>query len=371
MAGARPGRARSDALVWCHPDRVQHDGLSRRRDALARSPLAVAAGGHDDLLRLRHLRRSGGGHAAQRPSLPVGHHRGDDRPDAAGRRDLQPPGRARRGAVHGLVRLPQFSRRVRQFPHAVDDAARLALCRDPGLGGVDRALHGRAARQRLAQRLCRPEPCRGAVRAVTQNGLIVSLMAVLVLTFGYLGVPVAFSLIAGVVIGTLFTPVSLPSIIAQLFNGIDAEPLMAVPFFLLVGELMTSANVVVRIANLSQALVGHVRGGLAQVVTVFSMFFSGMSGSSSADVAVLSRTMAQPMAQEGYEAAFVAALIAAEHHGGGLWRDRQCLNRGVVSRRHRSRPDGRPRADGLLLFLWTGGVSAAALVILEFRRGDE
>jgi C4-dicarboxylate transporter, DctM subunit len=99
---------------------------------------------------------------------------------------------------------------------------------------------------------------------VTQNGLIVSLMAGLFLIFGYLGVPVAFSLIAGVVIGTLFTPVSLPSIIAQLFNGIDAEPLMAVPFFLLVGELMTSANVVVRIANLSQALVGQINIALSQ-----------------------------------------------------------------------------------------------------------
>jgi C4-dicarboxylate transporter DctM subunit len=113
---------------------------------------------------------------------------------------------------------------------------------------------------------------------MTANGLIVSAMAILFLIFGYLGVPVAFSLIAGVVIGTLFTPVSLPSIIAQLFNGIDAEPLMAVPFFLLVGELMTSANVVVRIANLSQALVGHIRGGLAQVVTVFSMFFPACPG---------------------------------------------------------------------------------------------
>src|SRR5271165_746885 len=146
---------------------------------------------------------------------------------------------------------------------------------------------------------------------MTQNGMIVSLMAVLFLIFGYLGVPVAFSLIAGVVIGTLFTPITLQSMIAQLFNGIDAEPLMAVPFFLLVGELMTSANVVVRIANLSQAMVGHVRGGLAQVVTVFSMFFSGMSGSSSADVAVLSRTMARPMAREGYRPEFTAALIAA------------------------------------------------------------
>jgi C4-dicarboxylate transporter, DctM subunit len=143
------------------------------------------------------------------------------------------------------------------------------------------------------------------------SALILVLMSVLFLFFGYMGVPVAFSLMAGVIIGTLFTPVSLPSIIGQLFNGVDAEALMAIPFFLLVGELMTSANIVLRIVALSQSMVGHVRGGLAQVVTVFSMFFSGMSGSSSADVAVLTKTMAKPMAQEGYSPEFVAALIAA------------------------------------------------------------
>ncbi|HUH84564.1 MAG TPA: TRAP transporter large permease [Stellaceae bacterium] len=140
---------------------------------------------------------------------------------------------------------------------------------------------------------------------------ILTLMVVLFLTLGYLGVPVAFALLAGVLVGTLFTDVTLTSIITQMFNGVDATALLAVPFFLLVGELMTSANVVIRIADLSQALVGHFRGGLAQVVTVFSMFFSGISGSSSADVAVLSRTLAKPMAQEGYTPEFVAALIAA------------------------------------------------------------
>jgi C4-dicarboxylate transporter, DctM subunit len=140
---------------------------------------------------------------------------------------------------------------------------------------------------------------------------ILALMVVLFLVFGYLGVPVAFALMAGVLIGTLFTEVTLTSMITQMFNGVDATALLAVPFFLLVGELMTSANVVIRIANLSQAMVGHLRGGLAQVVTVFSMFFSGISGSSSADVAVLSRTLAQPMAREGYTPDFVAALIAA------------------------------------------------------------
>ena len=145
----------------------------------------------------------------------------------------------------------------------------------------------------------------------TSNSLLLLLMTVLFLTLGYLGVPVAFALIAGVLVGTVFTPITMQSMVAQLFNGCDSEALMAIPFFLLVGEMMTSANVVIRIAELSQALVGHIRGGLAQVTTVFSMFFSGMSGSSSADVAVLSRTMAKPMAQEGYRPAFTAALIAA------------------------------------------------------------
>src|SRR4030081_4039968 len=100
------------------------------------------------------------------------------------------------------------------------------------------------------------------------------------LFFGYLGVPVPFSL-------------------------------LAIPFCLLVGELMSSANVVVRIANLSVSLVGHIRGGLSQVVVVFSMFFSEMSGPTTADVAVMSRALGGPMKREGYSPAFIAAIIAS------------------------------------------------------------
>lgn len=143
------------------------------------------------------------------------------------------------------------------------------------------------------------------------SAFILALMTVMFLTFGYMGVPVAFSLMAGVFIGTLFTDVSMASIIQKMFDGVDSEALLAVPFFLLVGELMSSSNVVVRIANFSLALVGHVRGGLSQVVTVFSMFFSEMSGSTTADVAVMSRALAGPMKKEGYQPAFIAALIAA------------------------------------------------------------
>jgi C4-dicarboxylate transporter, DctM subunit len=136
-------------------------------------------------------------------------------------------------------------------------------------------------------------------------------MTTLFLTFGYLGVPVAFSLMAGVLIGATFTDVSLAAIIQKVFDGMDNEALLAIPFFLLVGELMSSANVIMRVANLALALVGHIRGGLSQVVTVFSMMFSEMSGSTTADVAVISRALGGPMKREGYDPPFIAAIIAA------------------------------------------------------------
>src|SRR5690348_17852834 len=136
-------------------------------------------------------------------------------------------------------------------------------------------------------------------------------MGFLFLLLGYMGVPVAFALIASVLVVTIFTPVSEASMIAQIFNGMDVEALLAVPFFLLVGDLMTSAKVTLRMIKLSQTMVGHFRGGLAQVVTLFSMFFAGISGSSAADVAVLTRTLAPEMDREGYDRGFTAALIAS------------------------------------------------------------
>src|SRR5215469_13983438 len=140
---------------------------------------------------------------------------------------------------------------------------------------------------------------------------VLILMACLFLFFGYMGVPVAFSLMAGTVIGAAFTDVTFAALVQKMFDGVDSEALLAIPFFLLVGELMSSANVVVRVSNLSIALVGHIRGGLSQTVAVFSMFFSEMSGSTTADVAVMSRALGGPMKQEGYEPPFIAALIAA------------------------------------------------------------
>jgi C4-dicarboxylate transporter DctM subunit len=89
---------------------------------------------------------------------------------------------------------------------------------------------------------------------VTTNGVLIFTMGFLFLFLGYMGVPVAFALIAAVLIVTAFTPVSLASMMAQLFNGMDTEALLAIPFFLLVGDLMTSANVTGRMITLSQTM---------------------------------------------------------------------------------------------------------------------
>src|SRR3978361_436924 len=119
--------------------------------------------------------------------------------------------------------------------------------------------------------------------------VILGLMTLCFLSFGYLGVPVPFALLAGVFVGALLADVSLAAIMQKVFDGVDNEALLAIPFFLLVGELMSSANVVVRIPNLSLSLVGHIRGGLSQGAGGFRTFFSGMSGSTPADVGGMRR----------------------------------------------------------------------------------
>src|SRR5207237_6734741 len=104
------------------------------------------------------------------------------------------------------------------------------------------------------------------------SGSIILLMTACFLGCGYMGVPVAFALMVGVLAACMFTPISMQSMIGQMFHGIDSEILLAVPFFLLVGELMTSADVTNRMIRLAQTMVRHLPSGLAQVNTRFCNF---------------------------------------------------------------------------------------------------
>src|SRR6185436_11604181 len=139
---------------------------------------------------------------------------------------IQPAGRPRRRDLHGLVRVQELPAGPRELSDAVDDPAWHVHDHRAAVGSPDRAIRHRAGGQRLAERLRRARgPGRPAPGHRMSNGALIVLMCLLFLGLGYAGVPVAFALIAGVLVATAFTPVSFPSMIGQLFHGIDSETL--------------------------------------------------------------------------------------------------------------------------------------------------
>jgi C4-dicarboxylate transporter, DctM subunit len=147
---------------------------------------------------------------------------------------------------------------------------------------------------------------------VETNSIAIIVMVVTFLYLGYQGVPVAFALSAGAFVTTaFFTKISLASMVGQMFNGINTLEFLAIPFFLLAGDMMTAANITERLIRMAQVFVGHLRSGLAHVVSLSSMLFAGISGSMTADVAAISTVVMPFMKREGYDPAFSAALVAA------------------------------------------------------------
>jgi TRAP-type C4-dicarboxylate transport system permease large subunit len=100
-------------------------------------------------------------------------------------------------------------------------------------------------------------------------------------------------------------------LLTTVYNGMYSFPLMAVPFFILAGELMNSGGITRSLVQFSQAMIGHVRGGLAQVNILSSILFAGLSGSAVADVSALGKMLIPAMEQNGYTRRFAAAVTAA------------------------------------------------------------
>ena len=128
-----------------------------------------------------------------------------------------------------------------------------------------------------------------------------------------LGAPVVFALLIGPGLSLLVDGQEryFTALLARFYNGVDSFPLLAVPFFILAGELMNSGGITQAIVRFSQSLVGHVRGGLAQVNVMSSMLFAGISGSAVADVSALGKMLIPAMEAEGYTRRFAAAITAA------------------------------------------------------------
>ena len=103
-----------------------------------------------------------------------------------------------------------------------------------------------------------------------------------------------------------------------MFSAIDFVPLTAIPFFMLTGELMTSATITDRLVNLSQQLIGRMRGSMAQANVLVSMFFAGMNGSVVADAATVGSLTIPAMKRAGYPSAFSAGITAVSSTIGGI-----------------------------------------------------
>ena len=145
--------------------------------------------------------------------------------------------------------------------------------------------------------------------------ILLSVLVVLIL----LGAPIGFTLILLPTVYVLVTDVApLILIPGQMFSAVDSVPLTAIPFFMLTGELMTSATITDRLVDLSQRLIGRMRGSMAQANVLVSMFFAGMNGSVVADTATVGSLMVPAMKRAGYPSAFSAAITAVSSTIGGI-----------------------------------------------------
>ncbi len=133
----------------------------------------------------------------------------------------------------------------------------------------------------------------------------------LVIVMVLINVPIGFALAITTVILMAIKGIGLLTVPLRLFHGADNFPLIAIPLFILAGQLMNSAGLSVRLINFCSALVGFIRGGLAMVNIVASMFFAEISGSAVADAAALGSILIPAMRRKGYPADFSAAVTSA------------------------------------------------------------
>ena len=128
-----------------------------------------------------------------------------------------------------------------------------------------------------------------------------------------IGLPVFFALLVspGMLLWLNGQERDIALLYRNVYNGMDSFPLMALPFFMLAGELMNRGGITMRLVEFSQALMGHLRGGLAHVNILSSMLFAGLSGSAVADTSALGSTLIPAMEKNGYTRKFAAAITAA------------------------------------------------------------
>ena len=142
-------------------------------------------------------------------------------------------------------------------------------------------------------------------------------MTIAVFTFSLLGamalgMPIAFALIiCGVALMSTIGMFDSQIVAQNIINGADSFPLMAIPFFMLAGELMNKGGLAKRIVHVALVAVGHFRGGLGYVTILASCILASLSGSAAADAAALASLLVPMMVAAGHKKSYAAGLVAA------------------------------------------------------------
>ncbi|ABR47188.1 TRAP dicarboxylate transporter, DctM subunit [Alkaliphilus metalliredigens QYMF] len=129
----------------------------------------------------------------------------------------------------------------------------------------------------------------------------------------FLNIPVAFALMGSSLFYFIFINTSMPMemIIQQFVTSVESFPYLAVPFFIMVGSVMNHSGISEALMDFADVLVGHTKGGLAQVNVLLSALMGGISGSANADAAMQSKILVPEMVKKGFSKPFSAAITAA------------------------------------------------------------
>ncbi|MDQ0256699.1 tripartite ATP-independent transporter DctM subunit [Evansella vedderi] len=129
-------------------------------------------------------------------------------------------------------------------------------------------------------------------------------------------VPIALALILSSLITGLYMDINLAALMQRMVGGLNSFSLLAIPFFVLAGEIMNEGGISRRLINLSNVIIGKIRGGLAMMNVLASTFFGGISGSAIADTSSVGSVMIPMMKKQGYDSNFaVATTISSSAQG--------------------------------------------------------
>lgn len=137
-------------------------------------------------------------------------------------------------------------------------------------------------------------------------GMLAALLALIAI-----GIPISIGLASISIYLMMHYNYAFSPIIQQGVNGLDSFPLLAIPLFIMVGEVMSHGGIARRLVRFASSLVGFMAGGLGQIAVLTSMFFGGISGSAVADASAVGGMLIRPMKEKGYSGASATAIVVA------------------------------------------------------------